>query len=52
MKKCRYCDMKIEASNIRCSDCDVAWQEGRNSGIKEWKDKVSETIATLINLLS
>ena len=38
--KCKYCGVKLEdETNIRCTSCDNAWQEGATFGKQEVKMK-------------
>jgi primosomal protein N' len=49
--KCRYCGAKLsDKSNIRCTTCDNAWQEGAYFGRTEVKEKLREIFNALKNL--
>lgn len=48
---CKFCNKNIPVNCIRCDECDLAWQEGRASGIEELKEKLQETANTFINLI-
>ena len=38
IKKCPYCKKQINEDNIRCPECDDAWQAGHKQGEEEIKD--------------
>ena len=50
--KCRYCGAKLaDKSNIRCTTCDNAWQEGAYFGRTEIREKLHEIVKTVQNLM-
>ena len=49
--KCIYCNRKIHESNIRCSVCDRAWEDGAKHGRGEIKRILREAFITLSNLI-
>lgn len=52
MVKCEYCKKVLpDKSNIRCSDCNLIWNEGRKHGRLEIKTKLNEIFGHLNNLM-
>jgi len=47
--KCKFCGKEIDSTCIRCSKCDLAWQDGLKCGKEEIKEKISNQIKSWIN---
>ena len=52
IKKCPYCKKQINEDNIRCPECDDAWQAGHKQGEEEIKDNLREMFNALKNLVN
>jgi len=50
--KCKYCgEVLPDVANIRCDNCDRAWQEGREHGIASIKEDIGRALRFLKSLI-
>lgn len=50
IKRCKYCDTEVDPLNVRCDDCNEAWDDGRKHGEQKIRGAIRECFINLRNI--
>ena len=50
--KCKYCGKEITPGSIRCTECDIAWNDGYHEGAESIKNKLREIVYAIRNFIA